>query len=300
MAAGSTRAVAGALRVFTWNVAGRLSRLDEQARRVLEHRPDVVCLQEIIPSALARWTSCLEAAGYAVAASAVAPAAPRVHRLGVLVASRQTLTVLPHPSAVPWPERLLVAEVHPADWPPALQVLCLHAPLSQSSDQAKVRTFEAVYAHLAALPDRVPVILCGDLNTPQYEARDGSIQTFAQTRTGRRRPGRGERHDRAERAILSGPPGWRDAFRALHGYDARDRSWKTGRHPGYRLDHILISSGLTALACAYDHSLREAGLSDHSAMCATVAPASARRADATSGTGGSAVAPPAQDSGSDR
>ena len=44
----------------------------------------------------------------------------------------------------------------------------------------------------------------------------------------------------------------------------RDRSWKSGRHPGYRLDHILISPALTAVASAYDHSLREDGLSDHS------------------------------------
>jgi exonuclease III len=101
------------------------------------------------------------------------------------------------------------------------------------------------------------------------------VQTFAQTRTGNLRPGRGERHDHAERSILTGPPGWRDAFRTLHGYAARDRSWKTGRHPGYRLDHILISPGLAALACAYDHAVREDGLSDHSAMWATVAPANA-------------------------
>ena len=55
-------------------------------------------------------------------------------------------------------------------------------------------------------------------------------------------------------------------------YEARDRSWKSGRHPGYRLDHILISPALTAVASAYDHSLREDGLSDHSGMWATVGP----------------------------
>jgi endonuclease/exonuclease/phosphatase family metal-dependent hydrolase len=256
---------------LTWNVAGRLSRLDEQIDRVLDHRVDVVCLQEVIPSGLARWTSRLQAAGYTVAASTVSPAAPRVHRLGVLVASRPPLTPPGRPTAVPWPERLMVADVHPTDWPGALHVVCLHAPLSQSDDQAKVRTLEGVYAHIDALGHEVPALLCGDLNTPQYEARDGAIQTFAQTRTGRLRPDRGERHDQAERMIVTGPPGWRDAFRALHGYEARDRSWKTGRHPGYRLDHILIAPGLTPLACAYDHGARTDGLSDHSAMSATVA-----------------------------
>jgi endonuclease/exonuclease/phosphatase family metal-dependent hydrolase len=263
------------LKVLTWNVAGGLSRLDEQVDRVLAHEADVICLQEVIPNALLRWTERLQNAGHAVAASAVAPGAPRVNRLGVLVASRHPIVCAGPPAAVPWPERLLAADTQPPGWPQPLRVVTLHAPLSQREDQVKIRTLEAVSASLAALGDQTPAILCGDLNTPQYEARDGVVQTFAQTRAGRLRPGRGERHDRAERTILTGPPGWRDAFRTLHGYAARDRSWKTGRHPGYRLDHILMSPALTAVACAYDHSLREDGLSDHSAMWATLAPAPA-------------------------
>ena len=263
--------MARAVRVLTWNVAGRLSRLDEQADRALRHDADVVCLQEIIPGALERWRTRLQTAGYAVLSSVVAPDAPRVHRLGVLVAGRHAPALAQMP-AVPWPERLLCAELRPPGWARALHVVCLHAPLSQRPEQAKVRTLEAVHAHLAALAD-APAMLCGDLNTPQYESREGAVQTFAQTRSGRLRPAYGERHDVAERTILAGPPGWRDAFRALHGYEARDRSWKTGRHPGYRLDHILISPGLSAVACAYDHDVREDGLSDHSAMCATISPA---------------------------
>jgi len=261
--------------VLTWNVAGRLTRLDEQADRVLAHGADVVCLQEVIPGALPRWSQRLHDARFTVLASAVAPDAPRVHRLGVLVASRHPIEAADPPAALPWPERVLAADVHPPGWAQPLRVVTLHAPLSQREGQVKIRTLEAVHASLSTADDDRPALLCGDLNTPQYENRDGTVQTFAQTRTGRLRPGRGERHDHAERSILTGPPGWRDAFRTLHGYEARDRSWKTGRHPGYRLDHILVSAGLTALACAYDHSLREGGLSDHSAMWATIAPADA-------------------------
>ncbi len=237
------------------------------------HDVDVVCLQEVIPGALGRWTVRLERAGYGVLASEVAPDAPRVHRLGVLIASRLAVSPAAVPADVPWPERVLAADVHPEGWAKPLYVLCLHAPLSQKEGQAKVRTFEAVFARLAALDDDAPALLCGDLNTPQYESREGVVQTFAQTRAGNLRPQRGERHDRAERMILGGPPGWSDAFRSLHGYEARDRSWRTGRHPGYRLDHILVSPALASVACAYDHSLREDGLSDHSALVARVSPA---------------------------
>ena len=273
------------VKLLTWNVAGRLTRLDEQADRVLAHGPGVICLQEVIPNALARWTQRLRDAGYAVTATAVAPDAPRVHRLGVLVAGLHPLSPAQPPARAPWPERLLAADLQPPGWPRPLRVVTLHAPVSQRDDHVKIRTLEAVHVSLAALGDHVPAILCGDFNTPQYEARAGTVQTFAQTRTGRLRPERGERHDRAERSILTGPPGWRDAFRTLHGFEARDRSWKTGRHPGYRLDHIIVSPALEPRACAYDHSVREDGLSDHSAMWATVTarqPTSASQAHGSS------------------
>lgn len=46
--------------VFTWNVNKRAELLDEQADRVLLDNPQVVCLQEISPKALPRWTAHLE------------------------------------------------------------------------------------------------------------------------------------------------------------------------------------------------------------------------------------------------
>src|SRR5918998_3150961 len=99
--------MADPLKLLTWNVAGRLSRLDEQAGRVLAHDAGVVCLQEVIPNALPRWTEHLGAAGYTVVASAVAPDAPRVNRLGVLVAARHPIVFAGAGLAVPWPGRLL-------------------------------------------------------------------------------------------------------------------------------------------------------------------------------------------------
>jgi len=48
--------------------------------------------------------------------------------------------------------------------------------------EVKIRTLEAVHASLAALGDEAAAILCGDFNTPQYEARDGVVQTFAMRR----------------------------------------------------------------------------------------------------------------------
>jgi exonuclease III len=65
--------------------------------------------------------------------------------------------------------------------------------------------------------------------------------------------------------------GWRDAFRALHGYERRDRSWMSTVGYGYRLDHLIVSSEQEPVACDHVHEWRTRGLSDHSAIWAEVA-----------------------------
>jgi endonuclease/exonuclease/phosphatase family metal-dependent hydrolase len=153
-----------------------------------------------------------------------------------------------------------------------VEVHNLHSPISAKAEQVKVRTLEAVAAALATEAD-VPRVLVGDLNTPQYESREGEVQSFARTRTGRIRPDFGERHDEAELGIVVGllEHGYVDAFRHLHGYGRRDRSWLyPHRGTGYRLDHVIVR-GVDVLACEYEHAWRDAGLSDHAAMWARLA-----------------------------
>jgi len=255
--------------ILTWNVERRTTLLDEQATWVLEHDPDVVCLQEVTPRALLGWSARLKNAGYHVAASALIPHTGR--RLGVLIASRLPFTCAEPLTAAPWPERLLVADVPLRAWPQTVRVICLHAPTRRNSEEAKILTFEAVSASLAALDEHVPAILCGDLNAPQTEESDGTITTFGQTLKGTIRGGSGAREDKAERTILRGPSGWHDAYRELHRDEPFMPSWeaKTGQGRGYRLDHILLSRHLKAVECSYDHSVRPR-LSDHSAMYATI------------------------------
>jgi endonuclease/exonuclease/phosphatase family metal-dependent hydrolase len=260
--------------VLTWNVAGRVAGVAEQAR-VIDSRPvDVLALQEVRASAVAAWEAELEALGYshrAFTLPADGPSRPPDRRLGVLIASRQPIETCP-PLDVPWPERYLAVRTlldgaH-------VEVHSLHAPLSNKPDRIKVRTLEAVYERLAPASE-LPRILLGDLNTPQYESRDGEVQSFARTRTGRLRPEYGERHDRAELALIVGltDRGYVDAFRTMHGYGRRDRSWlyPNGKM-GYRLDHLIVR-GLAVVACEYEHDWRHAGLSDHAALWAQLVPA---------------------------
>ena len=254
-------------RVLTWNVAGRVKGVEPQLAAVTCIDWDVVCLQEILPRTCERWTEALSDAGLHVATSHVPEGATGSRRLGVLIASRRPVEPLQGPD-LPWPERHLAVRTEFDGI--EIEVHTLHAPLSSKPEQVKVRTLEALFAALTA-PDDRPRMLTGDLNTPAYESREGEVQTFARTRSGRIRPDYGERHDAAELLLIQELPrrGWQDAFRALHGYERRDRSYMFAtRKFGWRLDHILASPPLVPTACEYLHELREHALSDHSGMWA--------------------------------
>ena len=262
------------VRVLTWNVAGRVRRLPEQAKVVGALGADVVALQEVTARTLPLWREALATAGlpHAVCALELPPATAEGaagapggrRRLGVLTASREPLEPLPAPGDIPWPERLLAVRVA------GVEVANLHSPIAPAPDLAKVRTHEAVARWLAGLPP-APRILCGDLNTPRRELPDGDVLTFAHESSGKLRPERGERWDAAERALvhdLRAEHGWTDAYRALHGYGDRAASWTfSGDKGGWRLDHLLVRD-LEVVACDYAHEWRRAGLSDHSALVA--------------------------------
>jgi endonuclease/exonuclease/phosphatase family metal-dependent hydrolase len=261
--------------VLSWNVAGRVRESQErQVEALSAWSPDVLCLQEVTPTNRARWEQFLhDERGMHVVVSSWPPDPRGSRRLAVLTASRAPLEILPAPR-LPWPERYLACrtQLEGVD----VEIHNLHAPLSQKAERVKVKTLEAVFDALAAAPAGVARLVAGDFNTPQYESREGEIHTFARTRAGNIRPAYGERHDRAELALIDGLPrrGWHDAFRSLHGYARRDRSWvPLFRGPGYRLDHIIVSPELRADACDYVHEWREQRLSDHSAIWADLEPA---------------------------
>ena len=254
--------------LLSWNVAGRQSRLGEQADVVCALGAALVCLQEVTPATSAGWIARLEEAGYEVAVADMPARRESSRPLGVLTAARTAMSAAPVPD-VPWHERVLAARF------PALaglEVVNVHSPVSPKPDLAKVRTHEAVFRHLCS-GAAGPRLVCGDLNTPRREHPDGTVGTFARTRTGKLRPDRGERWDAAETALIRGlePHGYRDAFRAVHGHDLKEVSWEWPRGGGYRLDHLIVSSDIEVKDCRYGHAWRrELGLSDHSPLLAEI------------------------------
>ncbi|HET9123649.1 MAG TPA: hypothetical protein VFN65_02045, partial [Solirubrobacteraceae bacterium] len=126
--------------LVSWNVAGRLRRLPEQAERVGGLAPDIVCLQEVIASAVTPWSERLAGAGlsHLLIAEPSADGA-RGRPLLTLVAARcrQQLVAV---DAVPWPERVLATRLA------GLEVVNVHSPISPKPGLAKVLTHEAVQA----------------------------------------------------------------------------------------------------------------------------------------------------------
>jgi exonuclease III len=251
--------------VLSWNVAGRVRSVADQAAVVAGREDaDVVALQEVRASAHPAWRDALAEAGWRFQHYSAPPhrGTPE-RRLGVLLAARTPVEPRPPIDGLPWPERYAAAHLPDA----GLDVHALHAPISAKAERVKVVTLERVAAALGG--DGPPALLVGDLNTPAYESREGEVRSFARTRGGALREGFDERHDQAELGLVPGLAAggaWADAFRAVHGFLARDRSWMypNGKF-GYRLDHAF-ARGLTVEDCAYVHAWREAALSDHSAL----------------------------------
>jgi exodeoxyribonuclease III len=259
--------------LLTWNVAGRVGPNQERQIAALAERSfDVLCLQEVTPTTRERWIEALEDRGLHVAVSEW-PVHPRgSRRFAVLVASAEPVRPLAPPD-LPWSERHLAVRTALDDR--EVDVHTLHAPLSAKEDLVKVRTLEALFAALAGRNgDGVPRVVAGDFNTPRYESREGEIITFARDRRGRMREELGERHDRAELLLIDELTrhSWRDAFRALHGYARRDRSYAMRTGYGWRLDHIIASPDLEPAEADYVHEWRTDRLSDHSAMWARLEP----------------------------
>src|SRR3954452_5907774 len=152
---------APAVRIVTWNVAGRARLQPQQAALIARCDADIVALQEVTRRTLPLWRAAFAEIGFPACECALdaVGAAPGRRVLGVLIAARAPLRRLPSPPGVPWPERVLCGVTG------AVEVVNVHSPIAPAPGLAKVRTHEAVAAYLAER-DGTPVILCGDLNTP--------------------------------------------------------------------------------------------------------------------------------------
>lgn len=262
------------MRLLSWNVARRVTRLPEQAAAIAARSVDVLALQEVTRRTLPIWREACDHLGLPQVLASLDDAEPgrqpaSRRQTGVLIAARTRWR--PATRLVPpWPETAI------GGLSGAIEVHCVHVP-NAANGWIKVQTLEAIRAGLMDAPAR-PRLLCGDLNTPRRELPDGTVLSFARDSSGKLRPERGERWDAGELGVVPGlrDIGYVDVFRALHGYSRREPSWtwqrRAGHRGGWRLDHVFASRDLRPLRCSYHHDWRDRGLSDHSALEADLEP----------------------------
>jgi exodeoxyribonuclease III len=262
------------LRVVTWNVARRRSVLVEQASALAGRAPNVVALQEVTRQTLPLWRRAfvlmgLEHVRSSLDAAQQSGASPSARRTtGVMLASRTPLGEVEHPLSVPWPETALGGVCETARGP--VEIFCLHVP-NAANGCVKPQTLRGIRRGVDVAGPGARVV-CGDLNTPRRELPTGEVISFARDRRGRLRSDRGAEWDAAELGVVPGLEdlGYRDVYRALHGYAHPEPSWTwqriAGHSGGWRIDHIFASAELRAISCLYHHAWRDDGLSDHSAL----------------------------------
>jgi exonuclease III len=291
------------LHVISWNIrAGR--HLQAKLEAILSRNPDLFALQEVTQEGAAYIKQNLK--GYFVTDTldySSSPSFPSKERWGVLIASRWKFSVLsplkrPELQKV-WPrdlinivqdmfhpERFLAVKVdspwgHIEALSAHIRPASSHKPATNPTGWIKVYMIEAIYQRLAH-ESSSPRILCGDFNTPKEEIAEGHCRTWAKlTKKGSFTAQRGydsRLWDETERKIISGLANFDlpDTYRLVNGYgNVRDFSYYA-RGNGRRYDHIFASRSLFATKCGYLHSLREAGLSDHSPIEATFRPDSVK------------------------
>jgi len=270
---------ANTIRVISWNVNGRKKKVPAQILALHDRRPDIIALQEVKITTVSLLEMelrkidlrhCTNSFSLATDLSLLSG-----HRqYGELIASRWPLRSRQFKAfPVPWTERVMSAVIESPSG--EIEIHTVHIPPGTSNGWTKIEMFEGIYQRLARTSER-PRILCGDFNSPQSELSDGEIVTWGEHEVngkflcwGSWRGDTGERWDRGERNVLHGLADFDlpDVYRALHGYGRDDFTWYwkgTGSSVGRRFDHVFASRKLNPVRCEYLHSLREAGLSDHS------------------------------------
>jgi len=271
------------MKFLSWNLAGRVKKLDAQLSAIFKTSSDILALQEVTPNTLKLLVPGLRDIGFGHIINSieryptVSFQGPR--KYGVIIASRWPLACdLNEHNSVPWPERLLSCI---CDSPYGqIEVHTTHIPPGSTNGWTKVDMLQGIYDALAKHTN-IPRVLCGDFNTPQRELISGDVVTWAQ---GIKSNGsvilkrNHERWDVGERCILKGLSHFDlpDVYRSVHGYEIQEFSWYwqgKGKSIGRRYDHIFASKCLNATRCHYLHEYREDKLSDHAPILAAFNPA---------------------------
>lgn len=227
------------MKLVSWNILqGGGRRLGGILDKIDQWSPDIITLQEMRGRNLGEVRERLAKSGLE---HSYMSACKTDTEHGIFVAARTSIDAGDFMQDRTGVCHILEAEVA------GLTLLPVHFP----QKKAQVPLFDALAQDSDSLLG-LDSVLIGDLNCG-IPFEDSTAKTFANARYFQ----------------ACKDAGWIDAYRHVHGAVARDFSWispRTGR--GFRYDHALVSPSLLPRlsTVTYDHSVREIGLSDHSAL----------------------------------
>ena len=271
--------------VLSWNTAKRLKRAKEHVAFLSKQGADILALQEVIPSTECIYRSALaESHPYQLSSFELArdkSLLVKKRMFGQLLLSKYPLEAQdPEMVAIPWPERLLSAQVNLRKQ--RFLIHTTHIPPGSSNGWVKVDMIGGIVRHLIEKRLEQPQILCGDFNTPKYEHPSVGLLTFAQhlNKAGEVvtkktfRGGVGVHWDAAERSLFDElqMKGFSEVYRVINPDDYEAYSWsfnRAGKEFKSRFDHIFASSEFGLNSCQYLSIPRE--LSDHKPITAELA-----------------------------
>ncbi len=229
------------LRLVAWNIlhGGGPSRIPEIALALRNLTPDIVVLSEFRDARGGQLRVTLADAG--LEHQAATPPAPGSLN-SVFPAARHLIRILPSPPDLG--RRFIHAHVGGID------VCGVHVP-DDANLTAKSRFWQALLNIARGATDR-PLAILGDFNTGR-RGQDG-VRFACEALLGN---------------LLS--LGFVDAWRVSHPI-GREDTWVSPLGKG-RIDTTYLSPALadTLVSCEYDHRVREAGFSDHSAVIVDLA-----------------------------
>ncbi len=231
------------LKILIWNILrGASNRVPEVISALLRHNADSIFFSEYRNNADGDVVSAaLEEAGYRYVYS---PKTARPNDNTVLLASKLSFVTKNRSARFrEHTSRFVVAEFD------AFNFIGLH--INNKSNPA--------YSYLSGLPQKFVLgktIIAGDFNTG-INYLDGEGYRFS----------RGAKFG----ALLAN--GWTDAWRTMHPL-GNEFSWYSQKNNGFRIDHILLSTGLRGCLekAEFSHVERETGTSDHSILAVELKP----------------------------
>jgi len=267
------------IRVMTWNTAKRLKHAPGQVELIHKLSPDIIALQEVIPSTEQKLRSLLLKTHPHIISSfeLVKDHSKLVKKrmFGQLVASRFPLCAIdPNNFDIPWTERVLSVTASIGDLKVDLHTT--HIPPGSSNGWLKVEMIDGIVQYFKDHHEH-PQILCGDFNTPQKETANDGVITFAQRIKSKGevvlrkqfRGGLGADWDTSERSLFQqlNLYGLRDAYREQHPDDLDAFSWSFRRNDKVfksRFDHMFVDKRLHLLNCVFIND--QGSLSDHAPL----------------------------------